>query len=460
MIFKRLAGNLIDFLIYILVFFILFKMSGLETDTDHLYYFYFISFLVTFLVPIILYKNTFGKQIMRIQWKEDKDLKLKLVSKYTFYYLNVAPSFSILSAISSFPLFNPIFENYDKVLLFKLVLVFVIADIVVFVLSVGKFHIIDYALKLELNKNQYCRKPLKSLCIIYLFFGLLFVANLFVYKYNLTFSGLSSSFGSIIFKEQYPDDIFYGSYVFSVRDKSENVFSPTEPLSFIFKQRLPQKTLYMNLPEEVFNSESERKVICINLIEHSWRNNLFSDFKPRQTRIVLSNIKRGFFLEYYNYFYIYYFDNELPEWGIYSGIQADSITMRDYLTFNNNYNKVLIDKVKNIENKLKLPFNKILEKSENDSSIEKEVMSIYSSRISSTILYDKLVIELDTTKLELKKIDFTEAKLNGYMHLNFPISDLELKVNLVNLLNGQLFEYDDNVNYLKLLREEITNKGI
>ncbi|MCD8418771.1 hypothetical protein J2Q11_13665 [Tenacibaculum finnmarkense genomovar finnmarkense] len=395
-----------------------------------------------------------------MNWKDDKDLKLKLSLKYTFYYLSVAPSFSILSAISSFPLLNPVIGDFDKIFSFQILIVYALTDIIIFITSFGKYHIIDYLVKLDLNGYPFFKKPMKFLYIVYLFFGLLIISNIYSYKYDLTFSSIGNSISQSLVKEQYPDDLFYGQKVFSLRDNSENVFSPSKPLSFIYKQKLPQKTLYLNLPEEVFNSESERKAICLNLIEKSYRNDLFSDFKPRQTRLVLSNIKRGKFLEYYNYFYIYYFDNERPEWSIYAGIEADSITMKNYINFNYDYNKGLLNKAKIIEEKLKLPWDEIVEQSENNIKYKKEIMTVYNSSINSTLYYNKLVIAIDTSKLELKRINFSEAKLNGWMSFNLPISDLEQRVNLTNYLNGELIEYDKNVDYLKLLREETTNKGI
>ena len=46
------------------------------------------------------------------------------------------------------------------------------------------------------------------------------------------------------------------------------------------------------------------------------------------------------------------------------------------------------------------------------------------------------------------------------MNFNFPITELQQRVNITNLLNGKIFEYDENIEYLKLLRDETTNKGI
>ena len=354
MIFKRLLSNLIDFIIYIIIFFILFKISGLETNTNHLYYFYFISFVITFIFPVFLIKNTIGKKITKLEWEDKTNLKLKLFTKYTLYYLAVAPSFSILSAISSFPLLNPVIGDFDKILSVQLFFALVITDIIVFIASLGKYHIIDYIINLNLSNYNFKRKPMRFLFSLYLYFSIFFLFNLYSYKYNLSFSSIGNSFSSSMYKEQYPADLFYGNSVFSLKEKSDGVFSPTNPLSFIYKQKLSQKTLYLNVPTQIFKSESERKSICLNLIMQSYRNDLFSDFKPEQTRIVLSNIEQGMFLEYYNYFYIYYFDNDLIEWNVYGGIEADSITMKNYIDFNNNYTKGLIGKMGNLEKIIKL----------------------------------------------------------------------------------------------------------
>jgi hypothetical protein len=460
MIFRRLLSNIIDFAIYIIVFFILFKISGLETDTNHLYYFYFISFLLTFIFPVFLIKNTIGKKITKLEWEDKIDLKLKLFTKYTLYYLVVAPSFSILSAISSFPLLNPVIGDFDKILSVQLFFALFITDIVVFAVSLGKHHIIDYALNLNLSNYKYRRKPIRFLYSVYLYFSVFFIFNLYSYKYNLSFSSIGNSLSSSFSKEQYPEDLFYGNYVFSLKEKSDGVFLPTKPLSFIYKQKLPQKTLYLNVPSQIFKSENDRKSICLDLIMQSYRNDMVSDFKPEQTRIVLSSIEQGIFLEYYNYFYIYYFDNDLFEWNVYGGIEADSITMKNYIEFNNNYTRGLLGKMENLEKKLNLTWEEIIEESDKNKNIENQVKGIYNSSFSSTLYYDKLIISLDTNKLKLNRIDFTDTKLNGYMNFNFPITELQQRVNLTNLINGEVLEYDENVDYLKLLREETTNKGI
>ena len=453
-------SNVLDFSIYLLVFLLLFKMSRLDTESGSLYYFYFVSFLFTFFFPVVLIKNTIGKKVLGLQWTEVTNLKLKLGAKYTLYYLAVAPSFSIITAITSFPFLNPEFRDFDKILSAKIFLVYITTDILVFVFSLGKHHLLDYVLNLSLKKSSYSRKPYKTLTIVYVFFGLLFFANVYTYKYDITFSRIESHFGKGLYKEHYPSDLYYGSGVFTLKDQSPNVFSPSKPLSFIYSQKLPQKTLYLNLPEIAFNSESERKKICMDIVAQSRLNDLFSEFKPRQTRIVLSNFKRGFFLEYYNNFYIYYYDNYLPEWNIYGGIQADSITMRSYIAFNNNHVKSLLKKIENMEEKLGLTWKEIVDESENNEVYSKEIMELYRSNLDITTFYDGLEIKLDTSKLELNRIEFSDTKLNGYMNINLPVQDLEQRVNLTNFLNDELLEYDENVDYLRILRDEITNKGI
>ncbi|GLB54175.1 hypothetical protein NBRC110019_32160 [Neptunitalea chrysea] len=415
---------------------------------------------MTFLLPVVLIENTIGKAIVKLKWKKAPDIKLKLGLKYSFYYLSVAPSFSILSAISTFPLLNPNIGNFDKILSFQLLIVYIIVDGLVFILSLGKFHLADYVLNLNINQHNFVKKPFKTLGVVYLFFGLLFFASIYTYKYNLTFSSLSDSFNNSIYKEQYPTDLFYGSYVFTLKEKSPNVFTPSKPLSFIYTQKLPQKTLYLNLPEDVFNSETERKKVCIDLILKSNRNDVFSDFEPRQTRIVLSNIKRGFFLEYYNYFYIYYFDNKLPDWNIYGGVKADSITMKNYINFNYNFNKGLLAKINLIEKEFGLTWNEIVEKAETNKEFEEKVQKLYNTYFETTFYGNRLEIKIDSSKLVLNRINFSDTKLNGCMGINFPVSNLEQRVNLTNHLNGEIIEYDENVDYLKLLREEVTNEGI
>ena len=457
MIFKRIISNLIDFIFFLLIFFLSFKISGLEYNISHSYFFYFSSFCIVFLIPIFFIKNTIGKEIFNLRWKKTMNLKLKLILKYFLYYLIVAPTFSIPTALISFPYLKNDINGPDLVLSFKLLLVFFSTDLIVFILSLGKFHLLDYLLNLKIKKYKFVNTKNISLGIVYLFFGIFFITNMVQYKNNLSSESVENSAFSIIHKEQYPKDLFFGNDVFVTKENSIKAFTPTKPLSFLFSNSVKQKTLYLNLPEQIFNSEFERQKVCIDLINKSNLNDYFYRYDTEQTRIILTNIKMGKYLEGYKYYYIYYFENKLPEWGVYGGIKADTTTANKYVSFINKYNR---DRIVRIENSLNLSWSEIIDKCSNDPKFEESVQNLLTGNINISADYETLRIKIDSSELELDKIKFSDTKLNGYVSFNFPIKNPEHSINTISFGNYEIIENDENVDFLKHLRKEVTIDGI
>lgn len=460
MIFKRLLSNLIDIVLYFIVLFLFLKLSGQEPESAYLNFFYFISFIVTFVFPVVLLENTFGKQLVKLKWKSSPNLKPKLCIKYFTYYAVVAPGIAIFSAIFSFPYLNDYLKEFSQSTTIVFTIIYVLTDVIVFLFSIGRFRILDYLMELKIDGHEYLKNPLKVMGITYLFFGLWFLVSVYSFKYDMSFKSIEKNLSSVLYKEQYPSDLFYGNYVITTKNYSENVFTPSKPFAFLHPKKLSQKTLYLNLPEQVFNSESERKNVCLKLIVQSYSNDTYADFEPVQTRIVLSSSKRGFFFENYYYRYTYYFDNQLPQWSVFGGFKADSLATGSYTNFINNYNKSLVRKIDIIEKQYDLTWKEIVERSEIDDQFEREIMGLYSSGLSATTFYDRVEIYLDTVKLELNKIEFTDTKLNGYMNFGFPITNPTHTLYSKDFIDGESMEYDDNIESLKFLRQEVINNGI
>lgn len=454
MIFKRILSNFIDAVICICTFFILFKVSGLEIDEKHADYFYFLAFFISVLLPILTNSNSLGKVFLNLKWN-GSDVKLKLFVKYSIYYFSIIPSFSFYSALISSPFFKSNLIDLDKTLSLKVAIILAISDLIIFIISLGKYHILDYILNLSIENHSYRKKASHSLGILYLTFGLLVIVNMFAFKYNISLLTVAKTVANSFYKEQYPEDGFFGNNVFTFREESENVFCPSDPLTFLVNKKVNQKTLYLDLPKHIFNSEYERKLVCVKLIEQSLLNDYFNFYEPKQIRIVLSNVEAGKFLEFYNYMYFYYFDIELPQWGVYGGIQADSITMRDYLQFVNKYHR---DKRKVLEKEFNLTWNQIVENCKKDKNFEFNIQNKLSSNLQSRVNFDRIEIKRDSSILKLKRLDFSQAYKSSYMYINYPIANLKYRVNIINLVNKNIFEFDDNILYLKFLREEITNE--
>jgi hypothetical protein len=450
---KRLLSNLIDFVLYILVLLTFVKFIGSEINTEENGYLFLISFFIIFFIPITTKNSTIGKLIFKLSWPKNQETKTKLIFKYLLYFVILTPSLSLSTALISFLNQSTIF-NIDLTFSLKCMIAFFISDFTVFILSLGRFHIIDYILNLELNKVKFQNGKFVSLGILYLFFGTLFLLHILQYKFNLEFSKVSNSLLSPLYKEQYPSDDFNGAAVFTIRKKTENVLIPSEPLSFLYKKEYEQKTLYLIVPDKIFDSEYERKNLCIKLIRRSNINNVFSRSIPSQTKIVLSQIKQGFFLECYNNFYIYYYDNNLPEWGIYGGIKIDSSTTNDYVSFINKYKS---DNVESIERKLNLSWKEILKKCKQDTNFDNYVNSLWSSKFGTETYTNKLILKLDSAELKLLKINFSSTQYFSNVNFNLPLTNAVQVVNMANLIGDSQIEYDDNVATIIFLRNEITD---
>ena len=444
--FKRILSNLIDITLFISVYLILGYISKFERNENNMNFILFVTFILYFIIPIIIIKNTFGKLLVQINWLNNSNTKLFLALKYSLYFLFFAPKFSWISLIVNIPIINA--RNYDKLLSIQLFFTFFVLDIIIYLLSKGKYHILDYIFNLQIIHINYKKNELRSLSIILAFVSIFFIINITCFRFNLTFQNINNNISKDIYTEHFPTDKFYGSRILVIKQKTSQIILPDNMLSFLFEKEYNQKILFLYLPYNIFNSTIERKKICYELINQSLTNDVFSEFKPAQTKIVITTIKEGYFFENYNYSYTYYFSHKTPQWGIYSGIKADSTIVENYINF-----------VTGIENdkkeKMKLIIKKFKENKKTNSEIVDELKYIH---LNSTIYNNKIEISNNNNKLILKKIDFNNSIIHGNFQLNFPVQNLESKVIFFNILNNETFENDDNIFNLMFARKEISNK--
>jgi hypothetical protein len=162
-------------------------------------------------------------------------------------------------------------------------------------------------------------------------------------------------------------------------------------------------------------------------------------------------------LEVYTDYYQYYIDNNLLQWGIYAGIKSDSTTMKSYLNFSNNY---LPKKVKRIEKEFNMNWTEIVDKCKKDKVFENSILKHFIMAINSKIYNNRIEIVSESNSLILEKISVKDIKAQSYLGYNFPITDLNYKANIINFLNNNVFEIDEDLDYLLLLRQETTDKNL
>lgn len=457
MIFSRILSNIIDGVIFLITYLLLFKVSRLEINPTNSSFISFLSFLVIIGLPVLVINNTFGKEILKLKYHYSERLNLKLLSKYFFYFTTFSNSASFLSTLTTFPLFRSNLIEPDQTFLVRFYLAYITVDFILFTLSLGKYHIADYILNISISNHLFSKKPFKNLIIVYLFFSILFLGSVVQFKHNLSSNNLQLRLLRDFYKEQYPKDYFYGNEVSVLKKETSNALSPSAPLTLIYDKNIAQKSLFLTLPEHIFNSEYERKEVCKKLIEHSQLNDAFRFYKPEQTRIVLSHYQRGQFFEHHSYFYIYYFNNKLPEWGIYGGISSDSTSINEYVEFVNsiNLNRILL-----LEEELNLNWLEILKVAEYDRSI-RELLENELLKISSTVFYDRLQIEINSSSIIFHKINFENSRKRGVIGYSFPISTiLEQKYDVINSTSDPFFDYDENIYELISSRNRITNPNL
>jgi len=455
MILKRLLSNIIDIALYFIVLFFIYKLSGSKRDPDSLILFYISSFFTTFIIPILFIKNTFGKAVLNLEWVKTQNLVLKLCAKYMTYFLAHIPGFSIISAVFSFPYLNSIFKSIDVIIVYKLFIAFATTDLFLFFFSKGKLHIVDYFLDLKLNKVDFKNSRLGFLKYTFLFFGVYFFISVSAYNNKLEFKQFNAQ-GIKLYKEHFPPEQYYGQTVYVHKEKSPVVFNPYHYTSFLYSVFLPQKTIFLNLPEEVFKSKSNRHEVCKRLIIQSIENDFWSEFKPVQTRIILSSSSRGVFLDYFQYEYIYYFENNLPEWGIHGGIKTDSTTINSYTDFIHSFKTNLIQEKIKIEQKYDLSFQSILELSKDDPNFYEKLKWFNDLKLASAVYDNRVEINLSSSKIIFDKIDFSDKEPRKFRFFQYPMSQFNQNLMLKKMTGDKLLfrdEADEKLYFLRSLIE-------
>lgn len=421
---KRILSNIIDIILYLGLFILLNFITHIENNIDASLFLLFITFILYFGLPLFFIGNTLGKIFLGLKWKNSANILLINI-KYYVYFLAFFPGFSLVSLFTNFPYFK--IDNYNLAISIQLLITIAILDFLTFLFSLGKFHLLDYILNLKLENLDYKKKELKSLTIVLLFWTIFIFTNLFFLKLDLTIKKVNDSVSKDIYFENFPEDMFYGNKPFIVKLKSDSVFITSDMLSFLFNKVYDQKVIYLNLPYEIFNSKEDRYKVCKDLLIQSMHNDIFTDYDPKQTKIVLRSFKEGCFLEYYSYNYTYYFNKGEYSWGIYGGIKNDSLTVEKYNTFVNKVNK---------------------QKSKKNINLH------------STLYNNKYVININEDKIKFEKINFNETEMKGMMQLNFPPQPIIYRANYWNIINGEIPDFEDNIFYLKFSRDEISGKSL
>lgn len=420
---KRIGSNFIDIILLIVFFYVITFVSGLNRNSgENLVFIFFISFFLSTILPILINGNTFGKIILKLKWRDRINLRILLVLKYLLYALYFTPGFSFFNLLTSLVNKLEFLRGFELNIFFSLL----ILDILVFILSLGRFHILDYFLNLQLKNLPYKRTAFKSLNLILSSLFIAICTQIYALGKGMTLNNYALSLFDNFYEENFPADKFYGNKPIVLKEKSNRVLTTSEIYSFLLNIEYDLKTIILVIPEEIFLSDSDKKKICIELINQSITNDTFAFYKPRQTKIILKAYKIGDFFETYNYTSTYYFNNDSGDWGIYGGIKDDSTFVKNYLNFLKN---LKYEPIKN-SNKIKYTF-------------------------TGNISDDKFLIKNSDNILKFEKLSFENAHMSKTMEINYPhsIFDVGKKVDIIS----NSYKDDEDNWYLFYSRDSISD---
>lgn len=419
-ILRRILSNIVDLIVFFFIYVCLTTYYGNARNFDIAQYLMFVSFVIGIAIPVLTTKNTIGKHIFKLSWEQPKYLWIK----YAIYFCLYTPFISFTSLFTNFPYFQ---LGQNKPFILGVTITFVILDCLIFIFSLGKYHILDYFFNFQIIGLQYKKNELKSLSIFNLFWCIFLLMNFALLKNDLSFKKVHDLIVGEFYYENFPEDQFYGKAPIVIRQKSSAVFICSDMLSFLFNKEYNQKILYLDLPYSIFSSEKERFEVCKNLLFQSITNDIYLAHSVDQTKIVLKSVHYGKYGDYSSYSYTYYYDNgeSSPKWGIYGGIKNDSLTVDKYFNF-----------IKNLP------------------PIKSNVINIQSSKSQNDF-----TINIVQDSLKFEKLQFKDVEPQGFWNLNFPPQYMMFQTHYWNILDSQApTPNDENIYWLLISRNASTAK--
>jgi hypothetical protein len=295
-------------------------------------------------------KTTIGLKLLKIEVNSAP----KLLLKYFIYYLIIAQIFAAyLSIISEF--FN--IEELG-ITIISIEIVFILINVIMFILSRGKFNLLDFAFNIIHASKSYRRTNEKTLIIWLSFCYLIALPSILSDKFSFIpyLESLISPNSKYNVTNYYPADIFenYGDIIAEKFEESNKILIFSDPSSIVQDKILVRKTIYVKINKGVNENILRRKELCNNLIYYSSINDYLGKIygEVDQTKIVLIYIKRNTFLSGLSSTYLYYYDNKDSNGQVHGGINLDSL-IKSYKSYPDTFIKTVSNILNVEEEKLK-----------------------------------------------------------------------------------------------------------
>jgi hypothetical protein len=254
-----------------------------------------------------------------------------------------------------------------------------------FILSGGKYNLLDFVLNIVHADNNYHRNSLKILIIWLSFFSLVAISPLSIYKFNIEpyIESLIAQNSKYNIPNYYPSNVFekYGDIKGEKFEESNRILVFSDPASVVQNKLLLRKTIYATINKELNESSSKRIELCKDLIHYSVLNDFIGNLNDSidQTKIVLVYLKRKTSFSGLSFTYLYYYDNKSPDRFLYGGVNLDSL-IKSYNSFPETFLKTVSNILKIDEENLKRRLKeegKIIFSPDELSKIDKAPNKIY-----------------------------------------------------------------------------------
>lgn len=345
MLLKRSFGFIIDVLIFILlceVSFFIYKFSNIDPP-NHLSI--FTAYLIGFFIPIILFGNTYSGLLLKIKIYKSRNISLKisLLLKSGIYF---GVMFGVFSATAV--ILENLFKYYTNLKIERFVflyftITFFISNALVFFISLGKYNLIDYILKIKYTRYQK-RNYALDYKIAMLGSSIYLILTFISFKYNLGdyISLINKEVKQKFILEYFPKDdlgnFTASDWIISKTEKTNKVVSLGVPSSLVYNDYLLQKTILTTINKKSFDNISLRKIFCKKLIYYSNRYNYSNNISPDQTQIILFYRERKSFFIYYTGILKYFYEDKMGSIGVTGGVDKNNL-QEYYQTTEANYIK-------------------------------------------------------------------------------------------------------------------------
>ncbi|HEY4875494.1 MAG TPA: hypothetical protein VIH86_07985, partial [Puia sp.] len=311
---------------------------------------------------------------------------------------------------------------------FRLNIILIILNGVVFFLSMGRYNLLDRIFGIRTVTIKMKSTELSFPFIANTFAALMIISMGVTTKFQDLFS-----FSTLIVKTQntfteihFPVEAFDGCvnpHQINYRiEKTNLIITPSDPTSLIFNRLLLQRQLEARITDSLVTDPKKRAELCYDLIGYCQGIVSLIDTNNQimQTKIVLVH------MDYYAPYlakesdYVYYFDDKKPEFGIHGGFPIDSLNIY-YLQTRRNINDTI---AKFLSSKTGRTFEEI-QNIIRDGNVVKFIQTL-TPNIQNELKSMNMLPTIDKRLWNISLVPFSKVKPLSTLVISFPTAMYQL----------------------------------